>query len=306
MRTSIPIEYLLTIIYVLVDDWYESEGKFWLKGKPGCKPEFKDSEVLTLLLAMDFIPYPGETQFIGFIRANYLSLFPKLLHQSQFNRRARGLRYLLEKLRQHWADELLVSCETDFLLDTKPVPVIGYKRSKNHSDFTQSATYGHCASRDMDYFGYKLVMITTMNGLPALFDLVPAHTDEREAAESVLVSLSNSTIWADKGFIGADWQAQIYQQTQNRIWTVKRKNQLQQNPPTFDRLLNRVRERIESTFNAIQNTGRNLERLLAKTVIGLCTRVLAKITSYTLKWLLQRDFGINVQNFQISELNFSL
>jgi hypothetical protein len=45
--------------------------------------------MLTLLLAMDYFPYPGEQQFLGFIRANYLSLFPKLLDQSQFNRRAR-------------------------------------------------------------------------------------------------------------------------------------------------------------------------------------------------------------------------
>ena len=38
-----------------------------------------DSEMLTLLVAMDFFPYPGEQQLLGFIRANYLSLFPKLL-----------------------------------------------------------------------------------------------------------------------------------------------------------------------------------------------------------------------------------
>lgn len=27
---------------------------------------------------MDFFPYPGEQQFLGYIRANYLNLFPKL------------------------------------------------------------------------------------------------------------------------------------------------------------------------------------------------------------------------------------
>ena len=56
---------------------------------PGPASVFSESEMLTLLLAMDYFPYPGEQQFLGFIRANYLSLFPKLLDQSQFNRRAR-------------------------------------------------------------------------------------------------------------------------------------------------------------------------------------------------------------------------
>jgi hypothetical protein len=305
MTISIDLESILSTIFVLVDDWHESQGKQLLKGKRGAKPNFKDSEVITLMLAMDFVPFPGETQFIGFIRANYLALFPKLLHQSQFNRRARGLRYLVEQLRQAWARHLLVTYETDFLLDTKPVPAMGYARSKQRSDFTKNATYGYCSSRKMHYFGYKLVMITTMKGVPVAYDLVSAHTDERVAAESVLPSLVNCAIWADKGFIGSDWQTKVYDQTGNRIWTVKRKNQHQQNPPAFDRLLNSVRERIESTFNTIQNTGRNLEHLLAKSVIGLCTRVIAKVTSHTLKLLLLRDFGIDVQTFHISEPELS-
>jgi hypothetical protein len=78
-------------------------------------------------------------------------------------------------------------------------------------------------------------------------------------------------------------------------------NQKQQNPQWFDRLLNRVRERIEGSFNELQNTGRNLERLLAKTVIGLSTRVIAKVTSYTLKQLLRDSFGLDVQTFQVAE-----
>ena len=46
-----------------------------------------DSEVMTLALIMDYLPFPGETQFLGFIGANYKQWFPRLLHHSQFNRR---------------------------------------------------------------------------------------------------------------------------------------------------------------------------------------------------------------------------
>ena len=86
---SIDAETLLTIIYYLVDNWYQAQIPPRLKGKRGAKARFSDSEVITLLLAMDFFPYPGETQFLGYIRANYRALFPKLLDQSQCNRRAR-------------------------------------------------------------------------------------------------------------------------------------------------------------------------------------------------------------------------
>ena len=295
--TSIPITDLLTTIFVLVDDWYQDFGYRLLAGKVGKKPIFKDSEVMTLMLAHDFIPYPAETQYVEYIRANYLSLFPKLLTQSQFNRRARALRLLVEHLRRFWIVQKGWHLQREFLLDTKPVPVVGYKRWKGHSDFAGQAAYGRCASRNLKYFGYKLVLVSTLQGIPVVYDLVPANLDERLAAEAVIDYLANSDIFADKGFLGCEWQTQIFDQTHNRIWTPKRKNQFVQNTKAFDRWLSRIRERIEGVFHEVQNTGRNLERLLAKTVVGLCTRVITKMTSHLLRHLLLVDFGIQVQSF---------
>ncbi|AFZ02281.1 IS982 family transposase [Calothrix sp. PCC 6303] len=289
---------LLTIIYVLVDDWYTQHGNRLVPSLPGPQPVFSDSELLTLVLAMDYFPYPGEQQFLGFIRANYLNLFPKLLDQSQFNRRVRRLEGLLEELRRFWVSEMGATFERTLLLDTKPIPVLGYKRSKRQSDFTRSASYGHCASRKMNYFGYKLVVISTLAGVPLVYSLVPAHTDEREAAEVVLQFVRGCNILADKGFIGTQWQAEVSRTTNNRIFTAKRVNQHQQTPAAFERLLNHFRERIEGVFNEVQNTGRNLERLLRKKVDGLCTHVAAKMASHTLRILLRQQFGIDVLTFE--------
>lgn len=297
---SIDFPTLLTIMYVLVDDWYKENAPRLLQGKAGAKPNFSDSELITLLLAQDFLPFPAETQFLGYIRANYRAMFPHLVDQSQFNRRARALRLLVEELRRNFLNSLGVLHETAFLLDTKPVPVVGYKRRKSHSEFRQSADFGYCVARRLHYFGYKFVALTTFDGLPIVYELVPANTDERDAAEEVLEAVRRCDIFGDKGFIGVEWQEKVKEQTGNRIWTLKRVNQTEQNPKSFDRWLNSVRERIEGTFNELQNTGRNLERLLTKTVIGLSTRVIAKVASHTLKLFLRRTFGIDVQTFQVA------
>src|SRR5260370_28496530 len=135
MTTSIDMVSLLTTILVLVDDWYISTGQAFLQGKPGSKAEFKDSEVLTLMLAQDFIPYPGETQYLGYIRANYLREFPKLVDQSQYNRRARGLRYLVERLRRVWLGQLGGKDPKQLLVDTKPVPVLDSNSRDSHTAF---------------------------------------------------------------------------------------------------------------------------------------------------------------------------
>ena len=155
--TKISIDALFTVVYVLVDDWYRSTGKRLLGCKVGDTPEFTDSEMLTVMLGIDFFEFTSERRYLEFLRANYRALFPRLLTQSQFNRRARRLRFLLNALRQNWAGELGVAWEQHFLLDTTPVLAVGYRRDKTHSAFRGSAGYGYCAARRLKYFGYKLV-----------------------------------------------------------------------------------------------------------------------------------------------------
>ena len=289
----------MTIIFVLVDDWYQSEGQSYLNGKVGTHPIFTDSEVITLVLARDFLSYPGESQFLAHIRANYLALFPRLLERSQFNRRARALRLLVEQMRHAWLIQLGITGCTCFLLVTKPVPVVGVKRSNRHSDFAETASYGRCVSRNWMYYGYKLVALTTLSGLPVVYELVPANSTEPQAAEALIDLVGSSDIVADKGFIGDPWQTTIYDQTGNRFWTPKRANQHRQNSPEFDRWLRHYRERIEGVFHELTNTGCCLERLHARTLVGLATRVIAKITSHALRFILSLRFDVNVQTFSV-------
>ncbi len=66
--------------------------------------------------------------------------------------------------------------------------------------------------------------------------------------------LSGCAIFADKGFIGLEWQTNIFVQTNDLIWTPKRSNHQVQNSKKLDRFLSSVRERIEGVFHEIQNT----------------------------------------------------
>jgi hypothetical protein len=69
---------------------------------------------------------------------------------------------LLEQLRQSWAIRLGVVNPKRLLVDTKPIPLMGYMRSKKRSDFAGSAAYGYCAARQLHYFGYKLAFRSSM------------------------------------------------------------------------------------------------------------------------------------------------
>ena len=300
MARSIAFEDLATVVYVWVDDGYQAHAADRRAGLAGVKPLFSDSEVITLLLLMDFLPFPGETQFLGFVRANHRPLFPHLLSQSQFNRRARQLWPWVEALRRHWAETLGATRASLYLLDTKPLPVVGYTRRKDRSDFAATADYGVCASRKLKYFGYKLVLLCTPAGVPAAYELVPASTDERVAGEQVLDWVWQARILGDKGFIGADWQ-QGYRETRGLdILTPSRAHQRTAWPATVQQWLNRLRERIEGACHEVQNTGRHREHLTCRTLRGLSTHVAAKMASHALKLLLRREVGIDVRTFTVT------
>jgi hypothetical protein len=74
-------------------------------------------------------------------------------------------------------------------------------------------------------------------------------------------------------------------------------NQAEQQSREFELWLNRKRLRIEGLFNEVQNVGKNLERLLSKTAVGLCSRIVAKMTSHLLKFILRYIFCIDVLTF---------
>ena len=294
----IDTETLITVIYFIVDEWYLTEGFRYLIGKPGRKPEFADSEMITFMILKEFLQLKAERKFLGFMHGNYSDMFPDMVDQSQFNRRSRALSLILNKLQCHFAQEFGVQLASLYVLDTEPIPVVGYKRSKKNSDFWGTAEYGYCASKKLHYWGYKFVMLVTADGVPVTFELVPANTDERDAAEEVLSAANPGSIaLGDKGFIDEERQEDWKKRYGVTVYTFKRKNQHRQNPPGVQQLLNENRSHIETTFSSLDRV-EGLEDHGAKTVLGLVTRIIAKVAAYTFRMYLLRFHGIDVLTFQ--------
>ncbi len=124
---------------------------------------------MTRLLWRDFLPFPGETPCLAFLWAHDLPLFPRLLRQSQFHRRARSLSRRVEERRQHWTQELGATCASLYVRDTQPLPVVGYRRDKSRRDFTATADYGVCARRPL-----KVLWLPTGSRCP-WEDVLVAH-----------------------------------------------------------------------------------------------------------------------------------
>ena len=293
---NITLDEVFLILFVWIDDWHqENIVKASRSGRP---VDMSDSEILTLMLVMDFIEFESERHYLEFIRSHYLELFPSLLDHSQYNRRVRALGSMLEELRERLCLELEINKENNFIVDTTPVVAVGYKRDKSHSDFAGSADYGYCAARQLQYFGYKLVMLVSLDGIPGPIELVPANTDERACADELLDKIpQGSNVLGDKGFVGKDWQEGWRKQGINLI-TFKRKNQIDQPDIETNKILSTVRERIEGVYKLLKTAGQSIEHTYAHTIEGLCTRVVTKITSLVAKLFLRKKWGIDILTFK--------
>jgi hypothetical protein len=278
---NMPVDAFLTALYTKVDDWYQTQGPVLLAGKVGAKPLFADSEVITLALAQHWCGFQKEREWLRFIAHNYRALFPHLLSQSEFNRRARNLCWLLNALR-HWVVEQMGAYAAEYrLIDGTPIQVRHWRRYGRTHLLLPGAALGYCAAKKETFSGYRLVILTTLTGVITDWELIPANADEREAALDLLESYRDRTIFGDKGFLDQLRQALLAERTGNQLLTPKRANQKAQQPPAWEALMSRFRRLMETTFSQGKDCF-GLERPRARTLWGLLSRLIAKLTGMTI------------------------
>src|SRR5579862_4465132 len=216
---NMPVESFLTALYTYVDDGYQTEGAALLAGKVGSKPEFSDSEVMTVVLAQHWCGFATEREWLRFLRQNYLPLFPRLLSQSEFNRRARNLCWLLNRLRRRLVQQLGAFTETYRLIDGTPLHVRPWRRYGKGHLLLREATLGYCAAKKEMFYGYRLLVLATLDGVITDWGLVSATTDEREAALDLLEDSRNLRVLGDKGFLDQLRQEWLRTHAGNQLFT---------------------------------------------------------------------------------------
>jgi hypothetical protein len=277
---ALDLDTFLTALYTTVDDLYRDHVAASLRQRPGPPPALSDSEVLALAICAEWGPWDSERGFWRFAGTHLRHLFPRLVDQSEFNRRRRALYPALAAVQRAVAERLGVDLERERLLDTKPVAVMVLKR---HDDrgllFDGKAAVGWCQTKRQWYYGFKLVLSLTPGGVIARYDLVPANVDDRDAAAEVLEP--GCRYWADKGFFGEQCQREWAEFDRAAVWAEPPRSTLAAWPRAFAHLAHRLRQLIE-VVNAQLQGQFAIERSLAKTLWGLVTRVQAKLTAHTL------------------------
>ena len=94
------------------------------------------------------------------------------------------------------------------MIDTLPVPVCGYTRSVRDRLFKPYADYGHCAAKQLDFYGFKLGLRITRLGMITHYVLLPARPHDSQLADDLLAGFEGAAL-ADKGLIDAFHQREL-------------------------------------------------------------------------------------------------
>jgi hypothetical protein len=185
---SIDVTTFLTMIYTMIDDWYQLEAAPHKPVRPGPKPCLSDSEVVTLALLREWLGTRSEALFLALVARHWHGFFPRLIGQSSFNRRERdlwGVLSVLAPLAGRWVSALQ-EANACRIVDGVAVPLMRVCRGRRHRVFGPEADIGIGGSDKDLYYGVKLLLEITQQGAITGFILGPAATDERWLFEALL------------------------------------------------------------------------------------------------------------------------
>lgn len=267
---SADLDALLTCLYVLVDDLLPARRRF---GRP---PRISDSELICLAIAQVLLDCPNERRFLRLSKRRLGHLFPYIPGQSGFNKRLRALApqllqaiTLLARLSPSFCDRLR-------LLDSTPVPCAASRETVRRSALAGIGGYGYCRSHSRWFWGFRLYLLCSPDGLPIGFELAPANASERVIAAELLerVLEPGQTVICDKGFAGADFEQHI----RSLGATILRPDRKDEQPRFGS--LGGIRQLIESTFDTLKDQ-LSLERHGGRTLTGLISRIARRLLALT-------------------------
>ncbi len=162
-----------------------------------------------------------------------------------------------------------------YIIDSMPLPVCKRVRARRCRKVRGKAYCGYCAAKKEKFFGWRLHLICTPEGIPVAFDLLPAaHQDLTPIHELTLTLPNGARLFGDKGYISAPDAASIFEAIDVRLVTARRKNM---SPNTwaddYDLLL--YRKRIETLYSQMQRMG--TQHLYSRTPAGFALKAFASV-----------------------------
>ena len=280
-------------VFCLIDDR--------LKGRRirqrGPTPKLSDSEVLTIEIVGEFLGIDTDKAIYLFFRRHYAEWFPALrvVHRTTFARQAVNL----FKVKEHLWQELLALAPHDpafALADSLPLPACSFARAYRCRRFRGEAAFGKDTLIRQTFYGFRVHMRVCWPGVITRISVAPANTPEL-AVVPELVEHSWGVVVGDRNY----WSPPVREELAGRGVELLAPYSSKKRDPRPERsaFLSRLRYRIDTVFSQLTERY-SMKRVWARDLWHLASRLLRKVLSHTVAFLLNHQAGN--QPLQLSKL----
>lgn len=268
---------LLLEVFCLVDDELQALNFGRLRQR-GPQPKLSDSEVITMELVGEFWKLGADRDLVRHFRRYHAAEFPALAHldRTTFARQAANLGRVQQVLQERLARRL-AGDDPLWLVDSLPIDACQFARATFCQRFWGQADYGYCHLRKRTFYGFRLHLRVSREGIVLGYQLASARAGEKAVLPELglpagSVGSGDRTYWSPElrdrlAAGGVVLLAPYYQ---------KRKDP----DPRRSAQLSAVRYRIE-TRNGQLAERYGIKRTWAKDLWHLCHRIIRKILSHT-------------------------
>jgi Transposase DDE domain len=266
------LDTLLTALYVEVDDHVLGPRR----RRRGHPPRLTDPELVCLAVAQVLLNFPSERHWLRYARRHLGRMFPYLPDQDGYNRRMRKCGPLLARVIRHLAVNVPTWWDELRLLDSTPVPAAASRETVKRSELAGDAGYGYCASHHRFFWGFRLYVLCTAEGMPVIWGLANPKIGEREVMAALLEAdhhlvRNGQVLLGDKGFAGQEFETFCADTLNVHFVRPDRRDE-----PARHGNLARVRQWVEAVFDTLKGQ-LSLEDHGGRTLAGVFARVAQRL-----------------------------
>lgn len=270
-------EEAIITLFCLVDDAYALLNPYAHRYES--LKRLSDSEVITLALFQQLRGVESERSFLRDAERFFAHLFPGVvgLAPSSLHRRIRKLRRFLEPLRREVVAELVGDPET-LIVDSSLLSVL-HPRQVGQSAGFDGAAWVRWGS--FSVYGIKLHLLCATNRVPLSYELTAANVAEARLSRELLEEANLGEGLARRLFEDLVYRSGKLEEELLEAGVLLVTERSQQGGK---------RQRIEIALSSLKRVF-GIGETLANTLVGLATRIAAKICAYTYAFQINRHLG---------------
>lgn len=260
----------------------------------GPAPILADAEVLTMEVVGEYLGLDRDVAIYAYFRREHPDWFPAVtrVHRTTFVRQAANLWAVKERVSQELRGRLPHDPALS-LVDSVPVPVCRFGRSRRCRRFRGEAAYGYDQGSKTFFYGFRCHLRVCWPGVAAAVQLAPANASDLQVLPEVVEGASGQVV-GDRNYWDPLLREELAPAGIDLCAPFRKRSE--DPDPVGSKRLSRVRWRIETV--AAQFVERyHLKRLWARDAWHLTSRLWRKVLSHTIAVRLCRERGLPPLHF---------